>query len=70
MQRAKVDIKDFNPHALQQLRAEERSWLAVGKHLCGAATDFTLRCCTRAAQQTASKSEPAKGMNIVKPPYY
>lgn len=24
-----------------------RPWLAVGKHLCGPATDFTLRCCIR-----------------------
>ena len=57
MQRAKVDIKDFNPAALHQVKEEGRSWVAVGKHLCGAATDFTLRCCTQAAQQAMTRPE-------------
>ena len=65
MQRAKVDIKDFDPSALRQLKEEGRSWVAVGKHLCGAATDFTLRCCARAAQQsldqTQSQEQPRRG---------
>ena len=27
--------------------ASPKPWLAVGKHLCGSATDFTIRCCRR-----------------------
>ena len=49
MQRAKVDIKDFYPWGMEQLQDSTRAWVAIGKHLCGAATDFTLRCCVQAS---------------------
>ena len=51
MQRAKVDIKDFDPQGVELLASEGRSWVAAGKHLCGAATDFTLRCCSQSEAQ-------------------
>lgn len=46
LQRVKADIKDFDPGGLPCLEGGG-PWVAVGKHLCGAATDFTLRCVTR-----------------------
>ena len=49
LHRAKVDIKDFDPRGLPIL--QQGFWAAAGKHLCGAATDFTLRCCSNAMQQ-------------------
>ena len=33
-------------------------WVAYGKHLCGAATDFALRCCSRAVA-TGSSARPS-----------
>lgn len=49
LKRIRCDIADFNPHKLPQIgRCTE--WLAYGKHLCGSATDFTLRCCANFAK--------------------
>jgi len=45
--RAKADIKDFHPGGLPQLQDPATAWVCIGKHLCGAATDLTLRCCTQ-----------------------
>lgn len=42
-ERLKIDIKDLNLHAIESLK--ELPYLAVGKHLCGSATDLTIRCC-------------------------
>lgn len=38
-------------------------WVAIGKHLCGAATDFTLRSCARELQRRRRSGEqvPAGG---------
>ena len=43
--RLKVDIKDFDPAGVPELDSGAAPWVAIGKHLCGAATDFTLSCC-------------------------
>ena len=43
--RLRVDIKDFQPAGLLGLENGAAPWVCIGKHLCGAATDFTLRCC-------------------------
>jgi len=49
--RLRCDIKDFDPAGAPPLAGSTPApWLAVGKHLCGAATDFTLRCCRRYAR--------------------
>ena len=45
--RLTVDIADLRLDLLGQFRDSVRS-AAVGKHLCGVATDLTLRCYTRA----------------------
>lgn len=44
LERQRQDIKDFDPCGLQCI-SQSCGWVAFGKHLCGAATDFTLRCC-------------------------
>ncbi|BDA42263.1 tRNA:m(4)X modification enzyme TRM13 homolog [Coccomyxa sp. Obi] len=57
LQRVKADIKDFDPAGLPSLVGGQ-PWVAMGKHLCGAATDFTLRCVARCA---AAKSHGMHG---------
>ncbi|TQE11520.1 hypothetical protein C1H46_002895 [Malus baccata] len=43
LQRLRIDIEDLNLNAVESLRGGQ--YLAIGKHLCGPATDLTLRCC-------------------------
>jgi len=54
LQRLRVDIKDFQPTGVPGLNSGLTPWIATGKHLCGAATDFTLRCCASSMQATAT----------------
>lgn len=46
MQRLRCDIADFVPSGIQGLDPGA-PWVAFGKHLCGPATDFTLRCAAK-----------------------
>ncbi|KAJ4969043.1 hypothetical protein NE237_015744 [Protea cynaroides] len=43
LERLRIDIEDLNLDAVESLRRVP--YLAIGKHLCGPATDLTLRCC-------------------------
>lgn len=43
LERLRIDIEDLNLNAVESLQGVP--FLATGKHLCGAATDLTLRCC-------------------------
>ncbi|XP_043711860.1 tRNA:m(4)X modification enzyme TRM13 isoform X1 [Telopea speciosissima] len=43
LERLRIDIEDLNLDAVESLRGVP--YLAIGKHLCGPATDLTLRCC-------------------------
>ncbi|XP_024018181.1 tRNA:m(4)X modification enzyme TRM13 homolog [Morus notabilis] len=43
LERLRIDIEDLNLKAVESLRGVP--YLAIGKHLCGPATDLTLRCC-------------------------
>jgi len=54
LQRLRVDIKDFQPTGVPGLNSGLTPWIATRKHLCGAATDFTLRCCASSMQATAT----------------
>lgn len=54
LQRLTCDIKDFQPAAVEGLSKGQKPWVALGKHLCGAATDFTLRCCASSMQHSSS----------------
>ncbi|XP_057965859.1 uncharacterized protein LOC131156304 isoform X2 [Malania oleifera] len=48
LERLRIDIEDLNLNAVESLRGV--SYLAIGKHLCGPATDLTLRCCLKGQQ--------------------
>ena len=54
LQRLRVNIKDFQPAGVGGLSKGWKPWVATGKHLCGAATDFTLRCCASSMQHCRS----------------
>ncbi|WCJ22646.1 tRNA:m(4)X modification enzyme TRM13 [Euphorbia peplus] len=43
LERLRIDIEDLNLNAVESLQGVP--YLAIGKHLCGPATDLTLRCC-------------------------
>ncbi|KAA8542998.1 hypothetical protein F0562_021507 [Nyssa sinensis] len=43
LERLRIDIEDLNLNAVESLQGIP--YLAIGKHLCGSATDMTLRCC-------------------------
>ncbi|GLU16686.1 hypothetical protein SLE2022_331060 [Rubroshorea leprosula] len=43
LERLRIDIEDLNLKAVESLH--HLPYLAIGKHLCGPATDLTLRCC-------------------------
>ncbi|CAI9104862.1 OLC1v1003645C1 [Oldenlandia corymbosa var. corymbosa] len=43
LERLRIDIEDLNLNAVESLQG--LSYLAIGKHLCGPATDMMLKCC-------------------------
>jgi len=43
LERMRIDIEDLNLNAVESLHGVP--YVAVGKHLCGPATDLSLRCC-------------------------
>ncbi|KAL6893762.1 hypothetical protein ACP4OV_007860 [Aristida adscensionis] len=43
LERLRIDIEDLNLHGIEALRGLK--YLAIGKHLCGPATDMTMMCC-------------------------
>ncbi|XP_021769971.1 tRNA:m(4)X modification enzyme TRM13 homolog [Chenopodium quinoa] len=43
LERLRIDIEDLNLDAVESLKGIP--YLGIGKHLCGPATDLTLRCC-------------------------
>ncbi|KAM7276817.1 hypothetical protein ACFE04_018683 [Oxalis oulophora] len=45
VERLRIDIEDLNLNGVESLRGVP--FLAIGKHLCGPATDLTLRCCLK-----------------------
>lgn len=67
-ERLRVDIVDFEPRGAPLLQGPSpaqgsgsgpsaRPWVALGKHLCGAATDLTLRCCARRCARALDHDE-------------
>uniref|UniRef100_A0A0K8UED4 tRNA:m(4)X modification enzyme TRM13 n=1 Tax=Bactrocera latifrons TaxID=174628 RepID=A0A0K8UED4_BACLA len=55
--RIRADIADFRMSRLELLHRSKRC-VAVSKHLCGAATDLTLRCITQPATEDSNKKTP------------
>lgn len=43
--RIRTDIKNINLEAIPELSSTSVRWVGCGKHLCGAATDYTIRAC-------------------------
>ncbi|XAR61464.1 tRNA:m(4)X modification enzyme [Bertholletia excelsa] len=56
LERLRIDIEDLNLNAVQSLQGIP--FLAIGKHLCGPATDMTLRCCL--SEQNATEGNAAR----------
>lgn len=65
--RLRVDIKDFQPAGVPGLEDGVASWVCIGKHLCGAATDFTLQCCASSLHAGSSFSQPEHQTSIYQP---
>ncbi|KAL4421463.1 hypothetical protein ABPG75_010754 [Micractinium tetrahymenae] len=57
LQRLRCDIKDFDVAQVPGMRGGAAPWVAFGKHLCGAATDFTLRSCARELQRQQGQQQ-------------
>ena len=55
LERIVLDIKDFEPAGLACLGSGQ-PWVCLGKHLCGAATDYALLCMVRCAASPAEAS--------------
>lgn len=43
LERLRIDIEDLDLNAVESLKGHP--YLAIGKHLCGNATDLTVKCC-------------------------
>jgi tRNA:m4X modification enzyme len=59
LHRLRCDLADFEPRGVPGLDAGA-AWVGVGKHLCGAATDFALRCVVRDAARARVDREGAE----------
>ncbi|KAI3449347.1 hypothetical protein Pfo_006012 [Paulownia fortunei] len=57
LERLRIDIEDLHLNAVESLQGV--GYMAIGKHLCGPATDVTLRCCIRqqSNENTAAQSQ-------------
>lgn len=53
LERLRIDIEDLNLNAVESLQGVP--FLATGKHLCGPATDLTLRCCFPGYRKNSSE---------------
>jgi tRNA:m4X modification enzyme len=60
MQRLKCDLANFEPCGVQGFD-KIGYWVAHGKHLCGAATDLSLRCCHRYLQSGRAEMDGEGG---------
>ncbi|KAL3689459.1 hypothetical protein R1sor_015768 [Riccia sorocarpa] len=62
VERLRTDIEDLRINGVPSLQG--RSYVAVSKHLCGPATDMTLRCCLSAQEEGRSSSPALEGLGI------
>ena len=65
--RLRVDIKDFQPAGVPGLEDGVAPWVCIGKHLCGAASDFTLQCCASSLHAGSSFSQPEHQTSTCQP---
>ncbi|KAK7308669.1 hypothetical protein VNO77_42289 [Canavalia gladiata] len=57
LERLRIDIEDLDLNAVESLQGVP--FLAIGKHLCGAATDLALRCCFPEYRKNSSEQYTA-----------
>ncbi|XP_078576021.1 tRNA:m(4)X modification enzyme TRM13 homolog [Branchiostoma floridae x Branchiostoma japonicum] len=57
-ERLKVDIEDLNLGLVPSMAEHKGPVAAISKHLCGAATDLTLRCLIETLHYKSSRSSP------------
>ncbi|KAL2631598.1 hypothetical protein R1flu_016284 [Riccia fluitans] len=62
VERLRTDIEDLYVNGVQSLQG--RRYVAVSKHLCGPATDMTLRCCLSGQEKGCSSSPSLEGLGI------
>lgn len=55
LERLRIDIEDLNLKAVESLHG--LPYLAIGKHLCGPATDLSLRCCLETSRNTEQRND-------------
>ncbi|XP_006434529.2 tRNA:m(4)X modification enzyme TRM13 homolog isoform X2 [Citrus clementina] len=63
IERLRIDIEDLDLSAVESLR--NVPYLAIGKHLCGPATDLALRCCLM-EQYTQDNVEHCSSNNYIR----
>ena len=63
LERIKSDIKDFEPAGVTCLGSGQ-PWVGMGKHLCGAATDFALLCMARSAAHSSATHSNGPGSDV------
>lgn len=59
MERIRIDIEDLDLAGVESLRGRE--FVGAGKHLCGPATDATLRCCLGSGNGNESRNGSRNG---------
>lgn len=62
LERLRIDIEDLNLNAVESLQGIP--YLATGKHLCGPATDMTLRCCLAKKCEQCNAAQHRAGCNL------
>ncbi|KAL6968700.1 tRNA:m(4)X modification enzyme [Sarracenia purpurea var. burkii] len=62
LERLRIDIEDLNLNAVEPLQGIP--YLAIGKHLCGPATDMTLRCCLAKKCKEDNVAQYSAGPNL------
>uniref|UniRef100_A0A0D9W116 tRNA:m(4)X modification enzyme TRM13 n=1 Tax=Leersia perrieri TaxID=77586 RepID=A0A0D9W116_9ORYZ len=58
LKRLRIDIEDLNLQGIEALNGLQ--YLAIGKHLCGPATDMTMMCCLHERYSHAHEKEYGK----------
>ncbi|KAG6547869.1 hypothetical protein Mapa_010689 [Marchantia paleacea] len=61
VERLRTDIEDLYLKGVEVLQG--RRYVAVSKHLCGPATDLTLRCCLNEVSSSAAELTDQKGLD-------
>ncbi|RCH77676.1 hypothetical protein CU098_000856, partial [Rhizopus stolonifer] len=66
VQRQLIDIKDLDLSKVECIADNQKKVVAVSKHLCGCATDITLKCLMNYVQheETQGHTEPISGIII------